>query len=193
MFERFTDRARAVVVGAQEQAAELHHRHIGTEHLLLALLAADGGVAKTVLTDAGVDAARVRDDIKRHLRTGFDVLGAADAEALRSIGIDLDAVRAKVEETFGPTVFEAPPQPRRRWPFGRRLSGHRPFTPRARKVLELSLREALHLKHNYIGTEHILLGLLREGEGLAAKILAEQGYDFDDLRARTVAAIRKAA
>ncbi|MBT8224014.1 MAG: Clp protease [Dactylosporangium sp.] len=192
MFERFTDQARSVIVSAQDQAARLHHRHIGTEHLLLALLIT-GDVARTVLTEAGVDTERVRDDVKRHLRTGFDVLGAADAEALRSIGIDLDAVRAKVEETFGPNVFEVQAQPRRRWPFGRRLARHRPFTPRARKALELSLREALHLKHNYIGTEHLLLGLLRERGGLAARILAEQGYDFDDLRTRTVAAIQKAS
>src|ERR1051325_4300664 len=113
MFERFTDRARRVVVLAQEEARMLSHNYIGTEHILLGLIHEGEGVA---------------------------------AKALESLGISLEAVRAQVE---------AP-------------SGHIPFTPRAKKVLELSLREALQLGHNYIGTEHILLGLIREGEGVAA-------------------------
>lgn len=192
MFERLTKQARTVVTGAMEQAEQLRHHHIGTEHLLLGLLVTTG-TAREVLTGAGVEGQRVRDDVERHLRTGFDVLGAADAEALRSIGIDLDAVRAKVEQTFGPAAFEPPSRPRRRWPFGRRLARSRPFTPRARKALELSLREAIHLKSGSIGTEHLLLGLLRVREGLAAKILVEQGYDLEDLRARTSAAIARAA
>ena len=190
MFERFTDRARTVVHQAQVESRELHHRHVGTEHILLGLLHGEG-LAHGVLTEAGIDAPRVRVDIKRHLRGGFDVLGESDAADLKLLGIDLDAVRAKVEETFGPDAF-APRVPEKRGFFGRRQFGSR-FTPRARKVIELSLREALALKHNYIGTEHILLGLLREGNGLAARILVDQDVDLDDLRGRTIAAVRRKA
>ena len=121
MFERFTDRARRVVVLAQEEARLLNHNYIGTEHILLGLIHEGEGVA---------------------------------AKALESLGISLDAVRGQVEEIIGQG--------------GSAPSGHIPFTPRAKKVLELSLREALQLGHNYIGTEHILLGLIREGEGVAA-------------------------
>ena len=126
MFERFTDRARRVVVLAQEEARMLNHNYIGTEHILLGLIHEGEGVA---------------------------------AKALESMGISLDAVRAQVEEIIGQGQ-QAP-------------SGHIPFTPRAKKVLELSLREALQLGHNYIGTEHILLGLIREGEGVAAQVLVK--------------------
>jgi hypothetical protein len=118
------------------------------------------------------------------------VFGESAAADLKLIGIDLDAVRAKVEETFGPDAL-APRVPEKRGLFGRRPRS--PFTGRARKVLELALREALVLKHNYIGTEHILLGLLREGNGLAARVLVEQGFDLDDLRRRTLAAVNRAA
>src|SRR3712207_9278810 len=122
MFERFTDRARRVVVLAQEEARLLNHNYIGTEHILLGLIHEGEGVA---------------------------------AKALESLGISLEAVRSQVEEIIGQG--------------GSSPSGHIPFTPRAKKVLELSLREALQLGHNYIGTEHILLGLIREGEGVAAQ------------------------
>ena len=122
MFERFTDRARRVVVLAQEEARMLRHDHIGTEHILLGLIRGGEGVA---------------------------------AEALESLGISLEAVRQQVGEITGQGQ-QAP-------------SGHIPFTPRAAKVLELSLREALQLGHNAIGTEHVLLGLIREGEGVAAR------------------------
>ena len=118
MFERFTDRARRVVVLAQEEARMLNHNYIGTEHILLGLIHEGEGVA---------------------------------AKALESMNISLDAVREQVQEIIG--QGQAAP------------TGHIPFTPRAKKVLELSLREALQLGHNYIGTEHILLGLIREGEG----------------------------
>jgi ATP-dependent Clp protease ATP-binding subunit ClpA len=188
MFERFTDRARTVVTRAQE-SDELRHRHIGTEHLLLGLLDGDG-VAHGVLVGAGVDPQRVRADVKRQLSGGFDVFGEAEAADLKLLGIDLDAVRAKVEETFGPDAL-APRASEKRRLFGRRLRS--PFTARAKKVLELSLREALALKHNYIGTEHILLGLLREGNGLATRVLVEQGFDLADLRRRTLAAVRREA
>ena len=135
MFERFTDRARRVVVLAQEEARLLNHNYIGTEHILLGLIHEGEGVA---------------------------------AKALESLGISLEAVRAQVEEIIGQGQT-AP-------------TGHIPFTPRAKKVLELSLREALQLGHNYIGTEHILLGLIREGEGVAAQVLVKLGADLPRVR-----------
>jgi ATP-dependent Clp protease ATP-binding subunit ClpA len=139
MFERFTDRARRVVVLAQEEARLLNHNYIGTEHLLLGLIHEGQGVA---------------------------------AKALESLGIRLEAVRAQVEEIIG-RGQEAP-------------SGQIPFTPRAKKVLELSLREALQLGHNYMGTEHILLGLIREGEGVAAQVLVKLGADFSRVRQQVI-------
>ena len=139
MFERFTDRARRVVVLAQEEAKMLNHNYIGTEHILLGLIHEGEGVA---------------------------------AKALEGMGISLDAVRAQVEEIIGQGQ-QAP-------------SGHIPFTPRAKKVLELSLREALQLGHNYIGTEHILLGLIREGEGVAAQVLVKLGADLNRVRSQVI-------
>src|SRR6187397_260592 len=135
MFERFTDRARRVVVLAQEEARMLNHNYIGTEHILLGLIHEGEGVA---------------------------------AKALESLGISLDAVREQVQDIIG----QGQQSP----------SGHIPFTPRAKKVLELSLREALQLGHNYIGTEHILLGLIREGEGVAAQVLVKLGADLNRVR-----------
>lgn len=205
MFERFTKQAREVVVRAQEEARDLGHPYIGTEHLLLALLNPDAGIAHSVLHEAGVNRTQVRAEVKRFVHKGSEVLGDGDAEALQEIGIDLDAVRARIEEAFGPgalTTATCPPRRRRgllgrlrrRPVMGGRLQGaHRPFTVRSKKVLELSLREAVRLRHNYIGTEHILLGLLREGNGLAAKVLADAGLDVEVLRRQTLAAIRKAA
>jgi ATP-dependent Clp protease ATP-binding subunit ClpA len=202
MFERFTDRARAVVVRARSEAQELRHPLIGTEHLLLALLAEEGGLGYAVLHEAGLDGARVRAEVQRLVGTPPQVLGEEDAAALRTIGIDLDAVLARIEESFGPDALDPPRPPRPgRWLLGRgrprRDGGLGPrgarFGPRARKVLELSLREALRLKHKYIGTEHILLGLIREGDGLAAKIITESGVDLADLRRATEDKLRHAA
>jgi ATP-dependent Clp protease ATP-binding subunit ClpA len=202
MFERFTDEARDVVTGAQVEARQLKHRHIGTEHILLSLLANGGtGIAQAVLRDAGVYPQRVRADVQAALSRSPDLLGPADAEALRAIGIDLDAVRSKIEESFGEGALEPPADrpTRRRGLFrGRATAGgespwHIPFSPRAKKVLELSLREALRLKHNYIGAEHILLGLLREGNGLAAKVLTDAGISLDDLRRHVTDALNRAA
>jgi ATP-dependent Clp protease ATP-binding subunit ClpC len=139
MFERFTDRARRVVVLAQEEARMLNHNYIGTEHILLGLIHEGEGVA---------------------------------AKALESLGISLDGVRTQVTEIIGEGQ-QAP-------------SGHIPFTPRAKKVLELSLREALQLGHNYIGTEHILLGLIREGEGVAAQVLTKMGADLNKVRQQVI-------
>jgi ATP-dependent Clp protease ATP-binding subunit ClpC len=139
LFERFTDRARRVLVLAQEEARLLNHNFIGTEHILLGLIHEGEGVA---------------------------------AKALESLGISLEAVREKVEETIGPA--------------GTSTTGSPPFTPRAKKVLELSLREALQLGHNYIGTEHMLLGLVREGEGVAAQVLVSLGADLSRVRQQVI-------
>jgi ATP-dependent Clp protease ATP-binding subunit ClpC len=135
VFERFTDRARRVVVLAQEEARVLNHDYIGTEHILLGLIREGGGVAY---------------------------------QALSQMGVSLVQVRAAIEQMIGE---------------GQRApTGHIPFTPRAKKVLELSLREALQLGHTYIGTEHILLGLVREGEGVAAQVLERYGANMDRVR-----------
>ena len=139
MFERFTDRARRVLVLAQEEARLLNHNFIGTEHILLGLIHEGEGVA---------------------------------AKALESLGISLEAVREKVEELIGPASGPS--------------AGSPPFTPRAKKVLELSLREALQLGHNYIGTEHMLLGLVREGEGVAAQVLTSLGADLSRVRQQVI-------
>ena len=139
MFERFTDRARRVVVLAQEEARALHHNYIGTEHILLGLIQEGEGVA---------------------------------AKALESLGISLDAVRTEVKDIIGSG--------------GNPPSGYIPFTPRAKKVLELALREALQLGHKYIGTEHILLGLIREGEGVAAQVLVKLGADLSRVRQQVI-------
>src|ERR1700741_3657163 len=139
MFERFTDRARRVVVLAQDEARMLNHGYIGTEHLLLALIHEGEGVA---------------------------------ARALEAMGISLDAVRQQVETIIGRGTEQ--------------VSGHIPFTPRAKRVLELSLRESSQLGHAYIGTEHILLGLIREGQGVAAKVLVQLGADLNRVRQQVI-------
>jgi ATP-dependent Clp protease ATP-binding subunit ClpC len=139
MFERFTDRARRVVVLAQEEARRLNHSHLGTEHLLLGLLREPAGVASKVLV---------------------------------SLGVSLEGVRVGVEEIIG--RGRAAPR------------GHIPFTPGAKKALELSLREAQALRHNYIGTEHLLLGLVREGKGVAAQVLVGLGADHARVRAQVL-------
>ena len=143
MFERYTDRARRVVVLAQEEARMLNHNYIGTEHILLGLIHEGEGVA---------------------------------AKALESLGISLDAVRQQVEEIIGQGQ-QAP-------------SGHIPFTPRAKKVLDLSRREASQFGHNYIGTEHILLGLIREGDGVAAQVLVKLGADLNRVRQQVIGMLR---
>src|ERR1700692_3423831 len=135
LFERFTDRARRVLVLAQEEARDLNHAFIGTEHILLGLIREGEGVA---------------------------------AKALDALGVTFDVVREKVEEAIGANTNPSPGSP--------------PFTPRAKKVLELSLREALQLGHSYIGTEHMLLGLVREGEGVAATVLVSLGADLGRVR-----------
>ena len=198
MFERFTASARSVIVGSRREAQALHHSYIGTEHMLLALLTEEGTVAYGVLHAAGVDAAAVRAEVARLVGSAAKLLSDEDAAALRTVGIDLDTVLARIEESFGPDALATPGLRRR--PDGprrgllRRRSGHRfRFTRRSKQVLELSLREASRLGHNYIGTEHILLGLLREGDGLAVKILTDAGLTPADLRAATLDALGRAA
>ena len=139
MFERFTDRARRVIVLAQEEARELNHNYIGTEHILLGLIHEGEGVA---------------------------------AKALESMGINLEDVRREVIDIIGHGT-----QP---------VTGHIPFTPRAKKVLELSLREGLQMGHKYIGTEFLLLGLIREGEGVAAQVLIKLGADLPRVRQQVI-------
>jgi len=193
MFERFTKEAREVATGAQRHARELSHHHIGTEHLLLALLDEACGAPAEILRRAGLDHDRVRAEIDRYLEGAVGRLGDADADALESIGIDLDAVKAKIEEAFGPDALQPTYYEVRRGLFGRRRRvartpslGHIPFTPRAKKVLELSLREALRLKFKFIASEHILLGLIREGEGLAMKIIVEARVDLDEVSRQAI-------
>jgi ATP-dependent Clp protease ATP-binding subunit ClpA len=179
MFERFTTRAREVVIGAEAEAAALGHAQIGTEHLLLAMLRPDS-VAYAMLSGAGLTHDGVRDQVIRIVGPGQ--LGPEDAEALSAIGIDLDAVLAKLEENFGSeTLGGSAPRGRRR------------FAPRAKKVLELALREAIALHSRHLGTEHLLLGLIREGEGVGARAIVDSGVSLADLRAATLSAITKAA
>ena len=169
MFERFTTEARQVVAGAQSEARQLHSGRIGTEHLLLALLAKDAP-SNAVLSRHGLTHDAVAEAVLGYVRAG-----GLDAEALAALGIDLDAVRDSVEAAFGPGALDVPR--------GRRApKGHLPLTPRAKKVLELSLREAIALKSKSIADGHIALGLLREGEGLAMKVLHDRGIDAGRLR-----------
>jgi ATP-dependent Clp protease ATP-binding subunit ClpA len=172
MFERFSDEARLVVRNAQEEARRLRHPLIGTEHLLLALASANEGPGSQALHGRGLDAAGLR-------RRVVDIVGPPgdelDPQALATLGIDLEEVRRVTEASFGPGALES----RGRKPAP---SGHIPFSKRAKTVLELSLREALRLGHNHIGDGHILLGLIREGEGVAAKAIVEAGVDLTDLR-----------
>ena len=169
MFERFTDEARQAIVQAQDEARALCHHYIGTEHLLLGLLAGDGGPAARVLAERGLRAADLRDRILM-IVSGKDL----DSEALATLGIDLGEVRRATEAAFGPGALDST---------GRKPpTGHIPFTNRAKTVLGLSLREAERLKQSRINGGHLLLGLLREGKGVAAKALTAAGCDLDALR-----------
>jgi len=197
MFERFTAAARESVVEAQAEARRLQHNYIGPEHILLGLLAGPDTTAGRVLLRLGIDSEAVRTHVVTIV--GSHAPAEPDASALDAIGIDLDAVRRRVEEAFGPGALDralsSQPCGRRRW--GRRRQGrtgafgHIPFTPRAKKVLELSLREALRLGHNYIGPEHVLLGLLREEQGLAAQILVRRGLAIESIRAHVLEELTK--
>jgi ATP-dependent Clp protease ATP-binding subunit ClpA len=167
MFERFTPDARQVVTGAQLEAALLHSSRIDTEHLLLSLLAQRDTTSAAVLTRHGLTHDSAAEAVRAHV--GSDDL---DADALTALGIDLDAVRSTVEATFGAGALDAADSGGHGG-----FSGHIPFSARAKKVLQLSLREAIALKQKTITDGHITLGLLREGEGLAMKVLADLGVD----------------
>jgi ATP-dependent Clp protease ATP-binding subunit ClpA len=176
MFERFTDEARAVVTAAAADAAALQHGWIGTEHLLLGILADPDTRAGRVLAGHGVTGEWARGEVERIVGRGTPDI---DADALATLGIDLDAVRERVERTFGPGALS-----RRACRRGLLGGGvHRPFTRRAKKVLELSLREAVQRGDGFIGAEHVLLGLVREGEGVGPEILRSRGVDAPVVRA----------
>jgi len=177
MFERFTERARQVVVAGQDEARALGATHIDTEHLLLAMMGDDESLGTRVLHRMGVEAPAVR--------TAVQAFAEADADALSALGIDLDAVRAKVEERFGPGALDRRPRRDRRWWRGGRGGGHIPFSARAKKALEMALREGLLLQHNYIGTEHLLLGLLHDEHSAASAVLRSLGVPVDLDRLRT--------
>lgn len=190
MFERFTVPARETVVRARNEALALRAPLIGTEHLLLALLDPDATTAYPVLTGAGVTHQRVRDEIERRTsRAG--ALGAEDAEALRSIGIDLDAVLASIAESFGPDAL-APPAPKPGRGSRGRTSSARRFTPNARKTMGLAVREAVRLADKHIDDGHILLGLVRGG-GLGATILTDLGVPPAGVRTALEQRRRRAA
>lgn len=179
MFERFTEDARQVVVLAQHDARQLGHHFIGTEHLLLGLLDRPQTLAAHLLAEHGLDKQAAQTTF--HAMTGRREDDELDAEALGAIGIDLDVVRRRVEAAFGAGALD-----RQRRPRGQRRklpSGHLPFTRRAKKTLELALRESQRLHHRYIGGGHLLLGLLREGDGIAYQIIVGAGIDPKQLRA----------
>jgi ATP-dependent Clp protease ATP-binding subunit ClpA len=199
VFERFTQSARHVVVLAQQEARRLGHGYIGTEHLLLGLLMQEDEVGGRALRALGVTHESAAQQVLRLLGAGASI---TDADALAAIGIDLDTVRRVIEESFGPGALERRPTRRRRlrrrrrlWVSGRchAIGGFVPLTPRAKKVLELSLRQALVLGDKHIGTEHVLLGLLTEGRGLAVRALRELGVDLSDVRAQVLARIGRVA
>jgi len=231
MFERFTGTARHVVVQAQEDARRLGHNYIGCEHLLLAAAAA-GEPASAVLRDQGVTPERIEAEILRTIGRGqtADPLGGLDREALASIGIDLDVVRARIEAAFGPDALarvlpgarrsrrpawgkgplaelarrrrrrrarcNAPPPagPRGNAPLRDPAPrGHLPFTPRAKKSLQLSLREAKALHDNYIGIQHLTLSLLAEKDGMVPVIMSALGAPAASVRTAILARYRKAS
>jgi ATP-dependent Clp protease ATP-binding subunit ClpC len=173
MFERFTDRARRIVVLAQEEARKFGHNSVRTEHILLGIVDEGQGVASRALEDAGIGAERMR------------------ARLHEAMGVPSEAEPDPVAEAAAP---EPEPGPRRTRSMPERIrearTRHIPFASESKRVLELSLREALEFGHNYIGTEHILLGLMVEGEGMAATVLRELGADVDAMRERVSELLR---
>jgi ATP-dependent Clp protease ATP-binding subunit ClpA len=171
MFERFAETARQAVKLAQDEAATLNSDHIGTEHLLIALAAEPSGPAGRVLRGLGLDAPGLREDARRP--------GPLDPEALALLGIDLDEVRRRVEAAFGPGALDRP----------RRCGGHIPFTPTSKKTLELALRQALSRGDKFIGTQHVLLGLLQAGDEPSLALLRAHGRSAEEVRAALLAEI----
>ena len=194
MFERFTEKCRRTLVLAQEEARGLGHPFLGTEHVLLGMLRLPETVAGEILVNAGVTAQGVREATAAAIGAGASPRGGPpampDAEALHAIGIDLDEVRSAVEEGFGPGALDGTEAAMRSL-----LGAHRrrdllrrrrapAFTPAAKHLLERSLREALQLGHNYIGTEHLLLAAARPQSGLASQVLQRAGLPYDGVKAQ---------
>jgi ATP-dependent Clp protease ATP-binding subunit ClpA len=175
MFERFTDSARQAVARAEQEATELRSDHIGTEHLLLALATDTTGPAGRALRGAGLDTDALRAAIRRVQRPG-----ALDPDALAVLGIDLDEVRRRVEAAFGPGALD------RR---SARRCGHTPFTPASKRTLELALRHAVRRGDKFIGTQHILLGLLEGEDTGALSVLRRAGRTPESVRAALLAEI----
>ena len=184
MFERFTAEARQAVVRAQDEARNFKHPYIGVEHVLIGMLTIENGPAARALATYQVDAERARRRLATWIGTGGEEL---DAEALAALGIDLDQVRRATEEVFGPGALA---RPRRR---ATEIKGHIPFTPRAKKSLELSLREAINLKHNFISDGHLLLGILRAEPNAGTKILDQLGVPRAELREAVIRETRNLA
>lgn len=194
MFERFTRHARVAVVLAQEEARELRIREMAAQHLLLGVLQAADGDLSALLGGYGLTAEVVRARLTEPDSAHNESLDE-DAEALRAIGIDLQAVRDSVARTFGADAFDSAP-PRsgrsRRRRGDQRRPGHIPFDRSAKKSLELAVREALALKDNAIGCEHLLLGIVRSGDKAAVGLITEHVYT-EQLRGSILALLEKAA
>lgn len=181
MFERFTPEARHVVTLAQQESRQLHHSCIGTEHLLLGLLDQPTTTSFQILSQLGLTHEQAVEGTIEYV--GSDEL---DAKALEQLGVDLGAVREKVETAFGEGALDRPSSRRAR---KRSPRGHIPFTPRAKKVLELSLREAIALKHNYINDAHILLGMIRAERAVGTKIINNRGISPNVVRSEIKAVL----
>lgn len=186
MFERFTAEARQSVVQAQNEARNFKHPYIGVEHVLLGMLTVDNGPAGRALATYQVDAERVRRRIAEWIGPGAEEL---DADALAALGIDLDQVRRATEDVFGPGALDRPRRPGA----NKEIKGHIPFTPLAKKSLELALREALNLKHNFISDGHLLLGMLRAEPNAATKLLDQLGVPRGELREAVIRETRNLA
>jgi ATP-dependent Clp protease ATP-binding subunit ClpA len=177
VFERFTTPARSVVTLAQQEARELGRANVGTQHVLLGILGTPDTAGARALEALGIRERDVREDV-RSLDRDRSAFSDRDADALRGVGIDLDEVRRTVEQTFGSGALE-----RGATAGARSWAGHVPFTRGSKKALELALREATHLGYRAIGTEHLLLGLVRDDGCSAARILAARGADRERVRA----------
>jgi ATP-dependent Clp protease ATP-binding subunit ClpA len=175
MFERFTPAARSAVIRAQDETRQLAHPMVDCAHVLLAILQDADSTGARALRSLGLEANAIREVVRRtHGGTFTD----AEAEALRTVGIELDEVRRRIEETFGPGALERTFDPQQA-----RGGGHIPFTSGAKKAMELALREAIQLRHRYIGTEHLVLGLIRDERSSALRLLQARGLDQERVRA----------
>jgi ATP-dependent Clp protease ATP-binding subunit ClpA len=185
MFERFTADARNTIIGAHLQARRLGHDQISPEDVLLAAVSDTAKSPGRILRECGLDPERLASDMS--------LLGQADADALRQIGIDLDSVRRRIEEIFGAGALDQPRTRGTGWLGGRRAGGHLPFSVLAKNALEQALRQALALGHNFIGAEHVVLGLLATDDAPAAVTLTRLGVDVPEVRTRLIAELRRAA